>query len=250
MLHGWAMSQRVWRFQRELAGTCRLILPDLRGHGRSNGPTSGYSLADLAADVIFLFEQLELADALLLGWSLGSQVALAAFPQIRDRLAGLILVGATPRFTATDGYPHGLPTNEPRGMGIRLRRDFDRTMGEFFRQMFAPGELSRKQENRIAREVVKGSRLPQPAAALATLDILASADLREMLPAVDLPVLLVHGSADTICPPAAAHCMVERLPRAKLVEFEGAGHAPFLSRPGEFNDVLRNFFRDDLNGRD
>jgi non-heme chloroperoxidase len=249
MLHGWAMSQQVWRFQRELADTCRLVLPDLAGHGRSGAPAAGFSLSGLAGDIVRLFKRLDLEDALLLGWSLGSQVALAAFPEIRERLAGLVLVGATPRFTATDGYPHGLPTNEPRGMGLRLRRDFSRTMDEFFRQMFAPGELSREQENRIAREIVMEGRLPQPEAARATLDILASADLRGTLPAIDRPALLVHGGADTICPPGAARYMAERLPHARIIEFEAVGHAPFLSRPAEFNAVLRRFVQDKLNGR-
>jgi pimeloyl-ACP methyl ester carboxylesterase len=176
-------------------------------------------------------------------------VALAAFPEIRERLAGLVLVGATPRFTTTDSYPHGLPVNEPRGMGLRLRRNFSRTMGEFFRQMFAQGELSREQENRITREIVMGGRLPQPEAAVAALDILASADLREALPEIDRPVLLVHGAADTICPPGAARFMAERLPHARLIEFEAVGHAPFLSRPAEFNAVLRRFLQDGINGR-
>ncbi len=248
MLHGWAMSQRVWRFQRELADTCRLILPDLRGHGRSGAPVAGSSLADLVGDVITLYDKLDLADSFLLGWSLGAQVALAAFPRIRERLAGLVFVGATPRFTAIDGYPHGLPANELKGMGIRLKRDFNRTMGEFFRQMFAPGELSREQENSIAREIVMEGRLTQPAVALAALDILATTDLREMLPTVDLSVLLVHGSADTICPPDVAPYMAERLPRARLFEFGAAGHAPFLSRPAEFNSILRQFVQGDSDG--
>jgi len=122
MLHGWGMSQRVWEFQRELADSCRLVLADLRGHGRSGTSANGFSLDDLAGDLVRLFNHLALQNAYLLGWSLGSLVALAAFPEIRERLAGLILVGATPRFTATDGYPHGLPAKEPRGIGLRLRR--------------------------------------------------------------------------------------------------------------------------------
>jgi len=246
MLHGWSGSGRVWRFQQELAASCRLILPDLRGHGRSKSPPSGYLLVDLADDVVFLFEQLELTDAVLLGWSLGSQVALAVFPHLRERLGGLVLVGATPRFTATEGYPHGLSATALRGMGLRLSKAFNRTMEEFFRGMFAEGELSHEQENRINREIALEGRLPEPAVAHATLDILASTDLREKLPAIDRPVLLIHGSADNICPPGAARYLAERLPDARLVELDGAGHAPFLSRPDEFNAILRKFLQEEV----
>ncbi len=88
--------------------------------------------------------------------------------------------------------------------------------------------------------------LPQRATALAFLDILATADLREMLPSIHRPVLLLHGSADTICPLDAARFMATRLPRARLVEFAGAGHAPFMSRPDEFNACLSRFLKEDI----
>jgi non-heme chloroperoxidase len=248
LVHGWSMSGRVWRFQRELADECRLVIPDLRGHGRSSTPAAGYELGELARDLVTLFERLDLADTVLLGWSLGAQVVLAAFPAIRERLAGLILVGGTPRFTATEGYPSGLPANEPRAMGLRLKRDFSGTMGAFFRGMFAEGELSREQENRVAREIVMGGRLPEPEVAVRTLESLAKADLRAMLPDIDLPVLLIHGSRDTICLPEAARFMAERLPDVRLKMLEGVGHAPFLSHPVVFNGILRELLRD-IHGR-
>lgn len=249
MLHGWLMSGRVWRFQKELADSFRLVIPDLAGHGRSSMPYSGYLLNDLAGDIVDLFERLDLTNAVLLGWSLGSQVAFAAFPQIQERLAGLVLVGATPRFTATDGYPWGLPATGLRGMGLRLRRDFNRTMGEFFKGMFAAEEISRDMENRIALEIVMEGLLPKPEVAQVTLDILASADLRTMLPEINRPVLIIHGSADTVCPPGAARYLAKWLPDARLVELNGVGHAPFLSRPVEFNDILRSFLREKVYGR-
>lgn len=241
LVHGWSMSGRVWTFQQELSEEFRLIVPDLRGHGRSGSPAVGYDLGDLAGDLVALFERLDLTHAVLLGWSLGAQVVLAAFPAIRKRLAGLVLVGGTPRFTVTEGYPFGLPANEPRGMGLRMKRDFNRTMGEFFRSMFAEGELSREQENRIAREIVMGGRLPEPDVAAQILDTLAKADLRAVLPSVDVPVLLIHGSADTICPPAASRYMAEQLSWSKLEIMEGAGHAPFLASPTQFTNILKNF---------
>ncbi|RII27373.1 MAG: O-methylpimelyl-ACP methylesterase [Geobacter sp.] len=249
LVHGWSASSSFWRFQEPLAESCRLISVDLRGHGRSSSPVSGYGLTDLTDDLITLFDALSLQDAVLLGWSLGSQVVLSAFPHLRERLAGLVLVGGTPRFTLAEGYDHGLPPSEPRGMGTGIRRDFQKTMGGFFRRMFAPGELSREQENRIAREIVIPGRLPEPFVALATLDILTTADLRGMLPSVDRPVLLIHGAADVICPPSASRYMAEHLPHPRLVELAGTGHAPFLSRPEEFNLILSGFM-EGLHGRD
>ena len=245
LLHGWAMSGRVWRFQAEEFNVgYRVITPDLRGHGASPEPGAGFGLAELAADLVALFARLDLQQVTLVGWSLGAQVALAAFPALRGRLAGLALVAGTPRFTATAGYPHGLDPQEVRGLGLRLRRDFDRTMGEFFRGMFAPDELSREQENRIAREIIMGGRLPVPAVARQALAVLGEADLRDVLAGIDRPVLLVHGTADGICLPGAATFMAERIPAARLRLIAGLGHAPFLSRPAEFNTMLKEFLQE------
>ena len=242
-VHGWAMSGRVWRFQAEtFSGDHRVVVFDLRGHGFSSSPPEDeYGLEALTSDLCAVVEHLDLRGAVLVGWSLGAQVVLAAARRLRERLAALVLVGGTPKFTADADYPHGLAATEVRGMSLRLKRNYVKTMGEFFHGMFAADELSRELYQRIVHEIVMGGKLPQPPAALATLASLASADLRPILPDIELPVLLIHGSADTICLPDASRYMAERLPQASLVEMPGIGHAPFLSRPAEFERLLREF---------
>jgi pimeloyl-ACP methyl ester esterase len=249
LLHGWGGSGRLWRFQEELAADFRLVIPDMRGHGRSSAAAVGLTLDDLVDDVVSLCKRLGFEELVLLGWSLGAQVAIASFPRLQGCLSGIVLVGATARFIATEGYPHGLPANELRGMGLRLRRDHERTMGEFSRSMFAKGELSKDQEMHIASEVMTDGRLPDLASALAALNILAETDLRLELSALDLPVLMIHGDSDAICPLAAARFILERLPDARLLEFSGVGHAPPLSHPEEFNASLRDFLVEVFHGR-
>jgi pimeloyl-[acyl-carrier protein] methyl ester esterase len=239
-LHGWAMSARVWRFQQQLDESRRLIFLDQRGHGQS-APAAGYTVEDFAGDLTSFFQSLELNDAILIGWSMGVQVALKAFPALRSRLAALVLVGGTPRFTASDDYPHGQPPLEVKGMGLRLRRDYQKTMGDFFRGMFAEGELDAAQYQRIVHEIVMGGRSADPDAVRQSLKILSAADLREELPAIDRPVLLVHGELDTICPAAASEYMAQRLPMAELKIMAGCGHAPFMTRPEQFNGMVREF---------
>ncbi len=241
-VHGWAMSERVWRFQEEeLSAMCRFISLDLRGHGKSSASHDCCSLADFSTDLSLLFDTLGLSRATIVGWSMGAEVALAAFPALRDRLAAIILVGGTPRFTKSDDYPYGQPAEETRGLALRLRRNYQKTMGDFFRRMFVAGELTREQENRIAREIIMGGRLPSPETAQMALAALAEADLRAVLPTVDLPLLLIHGVADTICPVGASRYMAKRVPQARLAVLDGMGHAPFLSRPDEFNALIRDF---------
>lgn len=239
-LHGWAMSGRVWRFQRPLDDSCRLIFLDQRGHGHS-APAAGYSVAEYAGDLADFFEKMELRDAVLVCWSMGVQVALQAFPALRSRLAGLVLVGGTPRFSSCEDYPHGQAPLEVKGMGLRLRRDYQKTMGEFFRGMFAEGEMDGAQYQRIVHEIVMDGRSADPDAVRQSLQILSAVDLREQLPSIDRPVLLIHGEQDSICPAAASKYMADRLPLATLRIMEGCGHAPFMTRPEQFNDLVRGY---------
>jgi pimeloyl-[acyl-carrier protein] methyl ester esterase len=243
LVHGWSMSGRVWAFQEELADAYRLITLDLRGHGASSAPAAGYAFVDFAADLASLFAQLELREATLVGWSMGAQVALQAFTAVRARLTALVLVSGTPRFTAAADYPYGLPAREGRGMALRLKRDYAKTMGEFFRGMFGTGELSRDHYQQIVRQIVIPGRRPAPHAAMDSLAALNDEDQRQILPLIDLPTLIIHGDRDTICLPGAAYYMAERIVGARLGIMNGVGHAPFLSRPAEFNAILIEFLQ-------
>jgi pimeloyl-[acyl-carrier protein] methyl ester esterase len=238
LLHGWAGSGRFWQFQLPLAGEFRLIIPDLRGHGRSGGE---YTLEHSAADLAALFRELDLSDALLAGWSMGGQVALAAVPALRERLAGLVLVACPPKYSISEDYPFGLPPSEVKGLSLLVRRDPNRALGDFFGRMFAEGELSSEQYQRIVHEVVMSGRKPQPEAARAALAELDRADLRGILPSIGLPTLLVHGDADSICPPSASAWMAGQIPGARLELLPGVGHAPHLSRPEAFNALVMDF---------
>lgn len=119
-------------------------------------------------------------------------------------------------------------------MGVRLKRDYQKTMGDFFRGMFAEGEPDREQYQRIVHEIVMKGRSPEPMMARKALQVLADADLRPLLSGIDRSVLLIHGEKDTICMPEASRYMAEILPLARLQIVDG-GHAPFMARPAEFN---------------
>jgi pimeloyl-[acyl-carrier protein] methyl ester esterase len=243
LVHGWAMSSAVLSGEvAHLARERRAIAPDLRGHGRSSAPGRPFGLADLARDLAALLDALDLERAVVLGWSLGAQVAIAAAASapVRGRLAGLVLVSGTPRFTEGEGWTHGLPARGVEGLAARVRRDAPRAVARFFDGMFVEGELDAAGRARVeaARASVPAA---DPAALLSGLDVLAREDLRATLPALDLPVLLVHGERDPVCPPGASRAMAAAIPGARLVEIPGAGHAPFLSRPGPFRDALASF---------
>ncbi len=244
-IHGWCMSGRVWRYQTEaFASKYRVVTVDLRGHGESSDAGDAYEFDDFADDIAELFMRLDLRRASVIGWSMGVQVALRAFSRLRGEIASLVLVGGTPKFTASEDYSFGLPRFETRSMAIRIKRNYLKTMGDFFNGMFTEGELTKEGYQRVAGDIVMGGKPPEPETALKTLGTLVSSDLRPLLSKIDVPVLLVHGDKDVITLADASAFMARQLPDATLRIFEGAGHAPFISRPAEFNALLDSFLED------
>lgn len=240
LVHGWAMSGALLApLAARLSSSHRVVRYDLRGHGASAAASSA-SLDDHAADLLSVIEACALDGALAVAWSLGAQVLLRALPSARRRLAGAVLVAATPRFTTAEGWTAGLPARQVEVLAQRFRRDAARTRARFLADLLAAPEREALGPDRLA--VLDASTpLPDAAGAAAGLEILATADLRGELPAIDLPLLLVHGDADPICPVGASRAMAAAVPGARLAIVAGAGHAPFLTREDEVAAAIRSF---------
>jgi pimeloyl-[acyl-carrier protein] methyl ester esterase len=236
-IHGWLMSRKVWIGQQPLSTGLRMITVDLRGHGESTA--ADFSYADCLDDILQLLDFLGIARAVIAGWSMGAQIAMRLYERAPEVVAGIVLISGTPCFCSKSDYSHGLPAVEVRSMALRIKSDYIQTAGEFFKWMFADGELENGDSARIAAQVF--SRLPDTAVAVAALKILSSQDLRETLQSIQVPLLLLHGMEDRICLPGASRYMAEKLPTAELIMFADTGHAPFLSHADSFNSMISDF---------
>jgi malonyl-CoA O-methyltransferase len=82
---------------------------------------------------------------------------------------------------------------------------------------------------------------PDPRALAAGLGILRAADLREALPRITAPTLVIAGEYDRITPAVAGRELASLLPSARFTQVDKAGHAPFLSHPGQVLDLVQSF---------
>jgi pimeloyl-[acyl-carrier protein] methyl ester esterase len=241
-IHGWCMSGQVWQQQQALADQYRVVIVDLRGHGYSTVPAGGMQgFAGYGADLVDLMEALDLQHAVLVAWSLGAQVLLKVYARVASRLAGMVLVGATPRFTAAPHFPFGLPPKEAEGMRLKVRRNLERALDGFQRQLFVAGELNDQQLAAAVNAILADVPVPSVEAALDGLEALMTAEMLHEAVSVSCPALLVHGDQDPICLPQASAWLAEQMPASRRLLYHGCGHAPFLSRPDQFNHDLRQF---------
>lgn len=242
LLHGWAMSSAVFSEMLDgLAGSYRVLAPDLPGHGFSSDPAV-FGLDECATDIVQWLEALNIEGFMLGGWSLGGQVALRLVKRITQRIERLLLMATTPKFTLGADWIHGLPETQVRSLKRNVQRAPEKTFGDFFGLQFFPKEVSPQRYREIIAFAVRAGRLPTLAAALAGLDTLQAADLRDEARTLGCPTLVVHGSEDPITPVGAGRFLASSIPAARLCELPRTGHAPFLSRPDVIVPLCREFF--------
>ena len=133
----------------------------------------------------------------------------------------MISVGGTARMKAAAGHP-GVAERRLAAMRARLDRNPRHVLDEFAELCFAPDEAGVPEL--VAQYATAALRISHESLA-AGLQFLDEVDLRDDLRHITCPVLVIHGEADAIVPPASAHHLEAALPNASLVTVPGAGHA-------------------------
>lgn len=236
-VHGWGMNGDVWEdMVRALSPSYRVTIVDLPGHGRSFEHLKDYSLPSLAAQL----REVMPANATLVGWSLGGQVATQLVLDNPDLIKQLVLVASAPQFARSTDWPDGVDPEVLDSFAGDLRSDFKNTVKRFI-AIQAMGSDNAQQLQRTLRERVFRHGEPQIAALEGGLKTLHEVNLRPRLREIHCPVLLISGEHDTLFHPAAAKQTRDMIPQARLSLIKGAGHAPFISHPEEFLTALNTF---------
>lgn len=238
LLHGWGLSSSVWKPLAEaLSDTFTLHTPNLPGHG--SAAPAGPSLNEWADALLSRIPE----DAVLVGWSLGAQLALHLARQNPERVARLVLIGASPRFVQADDWPAALP-----GATLtRFRQEFDATPDATQRRFVALQSLGDSARKAVAAALGNSLTTADDTHKSALADglrLLAETDLRTLASEIRQPVRLLHGREDKLMPVTAAEWLADALPDARLTVFGQCGHAPFLSRPEECATLIEGFALD------
>jgi len=144
-----------------------------------------------------------------------------------------VLYGSFPRITSCEGYPWGFSPEQVEPLLEQAERSWGD--GSFTASLFAPGEPARL--GFFARFERDGA---SPGAMLAVGRMLAQIDVRDVLPLVSVPTLIIHRKDDAVAPIEGARYMTERIPDARLVELTG-DHSPVTGDSGAILDEIEEF---------
>ena len=250
LIHGYPLNSDSWeRQERELLSAgYRVIRYDRRGFGRSSRPTTGYDYDTFAADLNAIMEELDLEETVLAGFSMGTgEVTRYLGKYGSSRVQKGVLFGAIPPFLLkTDDNPEGVDAQVFEGIEAAIVKDryayFKDFLDNFYNvDTFAPDRIS-EQAWQASFNVAAGSSPYATYACVATW----LTDFRADLPRIDVPMLVVHGTADRILPfEATAQRLPDLVANLKLVAVEGGPHNIGWTHPEECNKALLDFLTED-----
>lgn len=245
--HGWPLSADDWDNQMLffLARGYRVIAHDRRGHGRSSQTWEGNEMDTYAADVAALVKALDLKGAIHVGHSTGGgEVAHYAARAEPGRIAKAVLIGAVPPvMVKKDSNPEGLPIEVFDGFREALvanRAQFyiDVPAGPFYGFNRDGAKVSQGLIDNWWRQGMMGGAK----AHYDCIKAFSETDFTEDLKAIDIPVLVMHGTDDQIVPiHDSALKAIDLLRHGTLKTYEGLPHGLCATHPEVVNPDLLAF---------
>ncbi|MEN3793231.1 alpha/beta fold hydrolase [Fulvimarina sp. MAC3] len=240
-LHGAVQTRKVWSRQAEaFASERRVVVPDLRGHGATTGPSEDLAIEAHARDMIALLDALAIERALICGVSLGGMVALSMASLAPHRIAGLILADTPLALSLTGPVRSILEWMGPQRILWPFFRLIGRRKTARLGLTLARLLLGWKWVGRQAGEYfVEGFSQMAPEAIVATYAAIVAAD-PVAIEIADKPCLVILGRHETRVVVSHAGEIARRLGRAEIVVVDG-GHVPNIDAPEEFNSAVKRF---------
>ncbi|MGV8891866.1 MAG: alpha/beta fold hydrolase [Burkholderiaceae bacterium] len=236
--HGWGMHPAVWNGLAAQLTAQHDITPQkpaLPGYAGTAAPvtTTLDTLVDtMLADIV--------QPVTLCGWSLGALLVLHAAQHQPDKVARLILIGATPSFVQRADWRHGMTPQALAEFAEAVDSDPKTALKRFIAH-FNQNDANGRSISRTLNQALSADALPPAAILAAGLALLRDTDLRALLPGIVQPTLLLHGAHDPLMPLAAAEWLAATLPQARLEVLPDAAHASFLSDPTRCAALMTDF---------
>jgi len=232
LVHGWTANRTFWERQVvALRDRHTVVTVDVRGHGESSHPRTGYTIGAMASDLERLVRALAVPRIALVGWSMGGLLVLELAQRLGEGVSALALV-----CTTAGGLDDAKNPLADAARAAEMKKAIAADFRAFVRD-FAPRLFKDPHSPLLSWAVGQMQKTP-PHVAEACFDALLAADLRAGAKKLKVPTAVLHGKHDALLPLAHGEDLVKWIPGAKLTVFEQSGHAPHLEEPEAFNAAL------------
>lgn len=235
MLPGWGMKSSVFEKINEfLSMNFQLISIEW---------DNIHSIDEFKQRVIKVIEEKQLTCFSLLGWSLGALVAQEIVLDASWNITNVILIGGTSCFVQhkEDEYNIGWNKRIVERMKFQLNRNLKETLLNFNSTMFSKVEKQKKYDIQFLR-IIKDSIEDQSVNSLILgLDYLIEKDLRNRLVDINIPLLIIHGEEDSICPLESAIYIKNMVSHCHIKIIKQAGHIPFFTNVSDCYNAICEF---------
>jgi 3-oxoadipate enol-lactonase len=223
-LHMW--STQIDEFKKHF----RLLRYDARGHGQSSIPPGPYTIEQLGWDLIRLLDALRLEQVYYCGLSIGGATGIFLGSNAPKRLHKMALCNTVPKFGTPEMWNARIKTVQSGGMKAIGGAVVERWLTAGFRASH-PAET---------QAVLKMLETADPHGYLACCAAVRDADLRQILPTIRVPCLVLAGTHDQSATTADAHFLANAIPGAQYVEIATA-HLSNIEAPHDFNQQVLQF---------
>lgn len=212
----------------------QIIRYDKRGHGLSDAPPGPYKLEDLTADLAHLLDHLGLAEAVLVGDSVGGMIALDFAIRYPQRVPGLILCDTAARIGTADYWHERITAVRSGGLAPLA----EAILSRWFSPAFASQQPAayRGYYNMLTRTPLEGYA--------GTCEAIRDADLRAQVGQIGAPALVLCGAEDGATPPELVRGLAEALRHGRFALIAHAGHIPSLEQPAAMSALIEEFLQE------
>jgi len=239
LIHAFPLNRFMWETQKSiLSDEAQLIIPDMRGFGKSDYQTGAYQMEVLADDCMGLLEAV-VGDqpAVIGGLSMGGYVTLSFYRKYPHKVAGLILAGTRASADTPDGkLNRELAVKKTQEMGVEA------LVSGMLPKMMAPKTYTTNPELVLEVEQIMMSASVEGVMG-ALLGMKDRVDSMDLLANIDVPTIIMHGNDDQLIPIQAAEDMHNAIQNSRLLIIPEAGHLLNLEQPQVFNQTVREFLR-------
>lgn len=237
LLHGFVGDSREWRRQLDaLSDEFTVIAWDAPGAGRSSDPPAPFDMSDYADCLAGFIRTQQLERVHVVGLSFGGALALELFRRHPTIPLSLVLAGAYA------GWRGSLP-REVGEQRLELCLKLASGPADDFVRTMIPGMFSSSPDADIVEEFGAIMTEFHPDGFIAMARALAEANLRDVLPTIDVPTLILNGDEDARASMSVAEDLLAAIPDSRFVVLPGTGHMSSIEAADRFNEEVRGFLR-------